>query len=146
MIFIKADKLDDEQIDLLYELHRDVYKYTGLLDEFNKLLSNIYVLTEPEIFEIKGYIQVGILSNDTVKVEWIYGPGYGKLIMTNIEYHFKLKGYNKIVLDIAINPNELKEAVMKRLNFYIKNKYKVYDIEFRTENGPVLKMEKILDN
>ena len=145
MIFVKGDKLDDEQINSLYELHRKVYDYTGLLDDFRKLLPNIYVLTDEDISDIKGYIQISFPSDNTIKVEWIYGPGFGKLIMINIEHHFKQKGYTKIILNVSIDPNELKETVMRRLNFYIKNKYRVYDIEWRPEHGPLLKMEKVLD-
>lgn len=33
---------------------------------------------------------------------------------------------------------------MKRLNFYISLKYKVYDIKFREKYGPLLFMQKKL--
>lgn len=142
MIFIKGNKLNNEQINSLYNLHRKTYGYTGLLNEFKKILPNIYILTDND--SIRGYIYITFPSSNIVKVEWIYGPGYGKLIMLNIEYHFKKKGYRKIILNISINPIENKETILRGLNFYIKNKYLVYDIEFISDNGLILKMEKKL--
>lgn len=142
MIFIKGNKLNNEQINSLYNLHRKTYGYTGLLNEFKKILPNIYILTDND--SIRGYIYITFPSSNIVKVEWIYGPGYGKLIMLNIEYHFKKKGYRKIILNISINPIENKKTILRGLNFYIKNKYLVYDIEFISGNGLILKMEKKL--
>ena len=144
MIFIRGDKLSDNQIDRLYELHREVSGYTDLSSDFVKLLINLYILVDQDSDSIFGYIHINPISNDTIKVEWIYGPGYGRMIMFNIEHHFKQKGYKLIILNCSIDPQELKQTVMRRLNFYIKNKYRVHDIEFRNEHGPLLKMEKSL--
>ena len=47
-----------------------------------------------------------------------------------------------ILLNVSIDPNENKNTVMKRLNFYIGLQYKVYDIKFRKKNGPLLLMKK----
>jgi len=52
------------------------------------------------------------------------------------------KKYSKIILKVSIDPNEKKDTVMRRFNFYIKNNYRIYDIEFRKKYGPQLSMYK----
>ena len=91
--------------------------------------------------EIVGYI-VYIITKNTVNISWIYAPNYGKNSMIQMEKLFKKKDINIILLNISIDPNENKNTVMKRLNFYIGLQYKVYDIKFRKKNGPLLLMKK----
>ena len=143
-IFIRGDKLKEDEVLSLYKLHRKVSGYTDLLDDFKKILDHTYVLTSLSEFNIYGYIILKLVTSKIIKIEWIYGPGYGVLIMLNIERRYDEKGYEKILLNCSIDPSEEKNTVMRRLNFYIKNKYRVYDIEHRHEHGPLLKMEKIL--
>ena len=52
------------------------------------------------------------------------------------------KKYPKIILKVSIDPNESKESVIRRINFYIKNNYRVFDIEFRKKYGPIFSMFK----
>jgi len=144
-IFIRGDKLKDDEILSLYKLHRKVSGYTDLLDDFKKLSGHVYVLTSLTEFNIYGYIILKLVTTKIIKIEWIYGPGYGVIIMMNIEKRYIDKGFEKILLNCSIDPTEDKNTVMRRINFYIKNKYRVYDIEYRHEHGPSLKMEKILN-
>lgn len=72
-----------------------------------------------------------MLTDKIVKIECIYGPGYGSIILLNIEHHFRRKRCEKIISNCSIDPIELKVTVIRRLNFYIKNNYRVYDTEFR---------------
>ena len=101
-----------------------------------------YVLLDDNL-KIKGYT---ILKNDTnkniIKIDWIYAiEGYGTEFIKRIE-KILFKNYSKIILNVSIDPTEDKNTVMKRINFYIKNKYKVNDIKFRKKNGPLLCMYK----
>ena len=66
-----------------------------------------------------------------VKIQWYKWKNY-----------LKKKDINIILLNVSIDPNENKNTVMKRLNFYIGLQYKVYDIKFRKKNGPLLLMKK----
>ena len=54
--------------------------------------------------------------------------------------------YDLILLNVSIDPNELESTVIRRINFYIKNNYRVYDIVYRKKYGPLLKMKKIIKN
>lgn len=142
MIFIRGDKLNNEQIEGLYKLHRSTYDYTDILDVFKKDLKKFYVLYDDiGSTGILGYINV-VQQDSTLKIIWIYGPSHGKLIMLNIENHFKKKGIKKITLDCSIDPNEKKETVIRRVNFFFKQGYRVYDIDFRKDYGPLLQLEK----
>ncbi|AYV82276.1 MAG: hypothetical protein Homavirus23_7 [Homavirus sp.] len=91
-----------------------------------------------------GYIVLIYMKNHTIKIDWIYGPKYGKQIMKKMERLFKKENIKKIVLNVSIDPNEQKKTVMRRINFYISLNYRVYDIIFRPKYGPLLKMEKYL--
>ena len=62
--------------------------------------------------------------------------------MIQMEKLFKKKAITAIFLNVSIDPNENKNTVMKRLNFYIGLQYKVYDIKFRKKYGPLLSMKK----
>ena len=144
MLFIRGDKLNDKQMNFLYKLHRKVYDYTELFDIFKSSLKNFYVLVDDANsvnVNILGYVNVELIKN-TLKIIWIYGPGYGKMIMANIEHHFKQKKVKKIVLNCSVDPTEKKETVLRRLNFYIKMQYRVTNITFRDKHGLLLFMEK----
>ena len=91
--------------------------------------------------ELVGYI-IYIITENTVNISWIYAPNYGKLAMIQMEKLFKKKAITAILLNVSIDPNENKNTVMKRLNFYIGLQYKVYDIKFRKKYGPLLSMKK----
>ncbi len=142
MLFIRGDKLNDKQMNFLYNLHRTVYNYVELFDIFKLSLKHFYVLVEnTDSVNILGYVNVELIKN-TLKIIWMYGPGYGKMIMANIEHHFKQKKVKKIVLNCSIDPTEKKETVLRRLNFYIKMQYRVTNITFREKHIILLFMEK----
>jgi len=90
-----------------------------------------------------GYIIFDVEGNK-VKINWIYGPKYGKQIMKKMETIFKKNNVNEILLNVSIDPTENKNDVMKRLNFYIGLRYKIYDIKFRKKFGPLFLMHKNL--
>lgn len=100
-----------------------------------------YVLLDKE--QIKGYcILLPTLKNNNIKIDWIKAdPGYGTPFLKRVEKAL-FKKYNKIILNVSIDPNERKNTVMRRINFYIKNSYRVYDITYRNKYGPLLHMSK----
>ena len=100
-----------------------------------------YVLLDNK--KIKGYcILLPIKKNNIIKIDWIKAdPGYGTKFLKKVE-NALFKKYNKIILNVSIDPNEEKNIVMRRINFYIKNKYRVYDITYRKKYGPLLHMNK----
>jgi len=142
MIFIRGDKLNEHQIEELYELHRSVYNYTEIFDVFKRELKEFYILYRNlNDKNILGYINVERKEN-TLNIKWIYGPGYGKLIIFNIENHFRKKNFKRLILEISINQLEKKDVVLKRFNFFIRNKYRTYDYIFKSEYNIILKLEK----
>ena len=111
----------------------------------NNINEKQYILTFYDKNEFVGYtILIFFEKEGKVKIDWIYGPGYGKEMMKLIEKHLKKMKMEKIILNCSIDPNENKASVMKRMNFYISLQYKVYDIQFRKKYGPLLLMEKNL--
>ena len=82
----------------------------------------------------------------SVKVDWIYAiADYGSKFIKKLEKKLSQK-YDLILLNVCIDPNELESTVIRRINFYIKNNYRVYDIVYRKKYGPLLKMKKIIKN
>jgi len=59
-----------------------------------------------------------------------------------MEKLFKKKAITAILLNVSVDPNENKNTVMKRLNFYSRLQYKVYNIKFRKKDVPLLSMKK----
>lgn len=111
-------------------------------DDINLLKDvEIYSLYDNDTFF--GYVVYKIINKD-IKIDWIYAPNYGKIFMKKLEHKFKKEKYEKIILNVSIDPTENIQTVMKRLNFYISLKYKVYDIKFRDKYGPLLYMQKKL--
>ncbi len=94
--------------------------------------------------KIVGYIIYILIDKHTCKIDWIYAPGFGKELMKRIEIKLKKLDINKILLNVSIDSNENKITVMKRLNFYIGLNYKVFDIKYRKNYGPLLFMSKDL--
>ena len=90
--------------------------------------------------KILGYCILLEEENKQIKIDWIYAiSGYGTDFLKRLERTL-LPKYSKIILNVSIDPNENKEIVKRRINFYIKNNYRVYDITFRKKYGPLLKM------
>ena len=110
----------------------------------NTDLKQGYVLLDNN--NIKGYtILLPQEKSNIIKIDWIYAePGYGTLFLKRVENSL-FKNYNKIILNVSIDPNEDKNTVMRRINFYIKNNYRVYDIKYRKKYGPLLNMYKSID-
>ena len=63
-----------------------------------------------------GYIIFNVDVNK-VKINWIYGPKYGKKIIKKMETIFKKNNIKEILLNVSIDPTEQKNDVMRRLNF-----------------------------
>lgn len=125
---IKYDGNEKQINDLLKKKYRDnIYTIYGLYEN-NKLVGHI-------IYENR---------DNYVKIHWLCAPGYGKALMDKMETIFRKNGYTKIILDVSIDPYENPEIIMKRINFYISQKYKVYDIKYREKHGPLFLMHKFI--
>ena len=114
-------------------------------------------IKNPDKYELKnGYVFVDKKStilgycllkenNKNIQIDWIYSKkGYGTDFLKRLERTL-FKKYSKITLNLSIDPIEYKSdknVVMRRINFYIKNNYRVFDIKFRKKHGPLLKMYK----
>lgn len=99
----------------------------------------------------KGYVYIDknfkifwccILQEDNIKIDWIYAKkGHGTDFLQRVERAL-FKKYSKIILKVSIDPNEKDESVIRRINFYIKNNYRVFHIKYRKKYGPLLSMYK----
>lgn len=132
---LKQYNNDNPQIDKLY------------LEHFGKKLKPkesdiIYGFYSDN--KLVGYIIYLLIDNKTCKIDWIFAPGFGKELIKRIESKLKKSSINKISLNVSVDPNESKPIVMKRLNFYIGLGYKVFDIKYRKDYGPLLSMSKDL--
>lgn len=132
---LKQYNNDNPQIDKLY------------LEHFGKKLkpNNFDIIYEfYSDNKLVGYIIYLLIDKKICKIDWIFAPGFGKELMKRIESKLKKSGINKILLNVSVDPNESKPTVMKRLNFYIGLGYKVFDIKYRKDYGPLLSMSKNL--
>ena len=94
---------------------------------------------------ILGYCILLEEKDNQIKIDWIYAKkGYGTDFLKRIERTL-LPKYSQINLNVSIDPTEDQEVVKRRINFYIKNNYRVCDIKFRKKYGPLLKMFKKLN-
>jgi hypothetical protein len=93
--------------------------------------------------QLLGYAVYSTKSR-VIKIDCIYAPGHGKALMAKLEAKYKRQSMKKIILNVSIDPTERQEKVMKRINYYIGLKYRVYDITYRPKYGPLLHMEKVL--
>ena len=93
-----------------------------------------------------GYTCLSVDKKKLV-VDWIYAPKNGIEVMNNVlELAFifdkEICPIDEIILKVSIDPTEKKDTVMKRINFYIKCNFRVYDIQFRKKYGPLLSMKR----
>lgn len=130
-------KIFDYEKDKNHKVHKLHFKLIG-----EKIKKSDYILLFNDNDIFIGYTILNFLKKNIVKIDWIYGPKYGKDIMKIIERKCKKLNISKILLTCSIDPNENKINIMKRLNFYISLQYKVYNIEFRKKYGPSLFMFK----
>ena len=129
MKIINFDNFDLSKINKLVKSHLG-----------NQKLDKGYVFVDNN-YKVIGYC-ILIEENKNIKIDWIYSQhGYGTDFLHRLERSL-FKKYSKIILNCSIDPNENKDSVMRRINFYIKNNYRVYDITFRKKFGPLLSMHK----
>jgi len=93
-----------------------------------------------------GYICLSIVKK-SISLDWIYAPSNGIAVMNSVidlAHIINKEGYqiDDIILGLSIDPTEKKKIVMKRINFYIKCNFRVYDIKFRPKYGPLLSMKR----
>src|SRR5438105_3960745 len=111
----------------LDKLHKDL---TG--DKLDP--TNTYIFYENK--KLIGYTVLIPINNNTIKIDWFYGPGKGKLIYAKLEQKLKKDKIKQIQLNLSIDPNENKDTVMRRINFWFGLEFRVRDIEFRKKFGP----------
>ncbi len=133
-------KIFNYEKDKKHEVHKLHFELIG-----EKIKKSDYILLFYDKKKFVGYSLLIFFEKDgKAKIDWIYGPKYGKDMMKVIEKMCKKMNIHQIILNCSIDPNEDKITIMKRLNFYISLQYKVYDIEFRKKYGPLLFMQKEL--
>jgi hypothetical protein len=141
-----AQKLKHEIYDDIkhakHKIHKLHYKLTGnILIKNTKGISTILFYNSSKFI---GYAVLIFIKNSIAKIDWIYGPGYGKQIMKIVEKICKRHNKHYIILNCSIDPEENIKNVMRRLNFYISLQYRVYNIKFRKKHGPLLFLQKKL--
>lgn len=109
----------------------------------NHLLTMItYVLVDED--KNVGYCIFDFIDEDIIIIDCLHAPNYSKMFYEKLEQKFRQIGIKNILLNCSVDPVECKEIVMKRLNFYISLRFKVYDIIFTKNNGPLFMMTKKL--
>ena len=93
-----------------------------------------------------GYTCLSIDKKKLV-VDWIYAPKNGIDVMNSVLelaciFDKEIRRIDEMILKVSIDPTEKKDTVMKRINFYIKCNFRVYDIQFRKKYGPLLSMKR----
>jgi hypothetical protein len=63
--------------------------------------------------------------------------------MKKLERAFIAAGYNKITLNVSLDPTERKDTVLRRLNYYIGLDYRAVGITYRA-HGVLINMEKMI--
>lgn len=91
--------------------------------------------------KVGAYALCEIKSN-YASIDWIYAkPGNGTPFLKIVETQlFKMKP--EIRLLVSVDPKERKQTVKRRLNFYIKNKYRVVDLTYHPNDRTILLMNK----
>ena len=129
MKIINFNNFDLSKINRLVKLHLGNIK-----------LDKGYVYVNKNM-EVLGYCLLKD-KGKTIKIDWIYAKkGHGTDFIKRLERAL-FKKYSKIILHVSIDPNEQKKTVIRRINFYIKNNYRVSDIKYRKKYGPELTMFK----
>jgi hypothetical protein len=93
-----------------------------------------------------GYTCMSIDKKKLI-VDWIYAPKNGIEVMNSVLqlafiFDKEIQPIDEMILKVSIDPTEKKDTVMKRVNFYIKCNFRVYDIQFRKKYGPLLFMKR----
>ena len=93
-----------------------------------------------------GYTCLAVDKKKLV-VDWIYAPKNGIEVMNGILqlasiFDKEIRPIDEMILKVSIDPTEKKDTVMKRINFYTKCNFRVYDIQFRKKYGPLLSMKR----
>ena len=79
------------------------------------------------------------------KLQWIRAdPGLGKQVLKSAEKWVKKSPRATLYLKCSVDPTESQKTVMRRMNFYARAGYKVYEITWRKKYGPLLHMAKKL--
>lgn len=143
--------MDDRLIIKCLKVGSKVYKkITKLVTEQigESEINDCYVMLKGD--QIYGYViftphKGKKKEDDYIYINWIYAKkGYGSPFLQKLEEMFSDDGYHMIKLHLSVGMTEKKDTVMRRLNYYSKHNYRVYDIKFRKNDGPLLSMKKLI--
>ena len=120
---IVAKKFDKTKNLNIFKIHADL---TG--EKINELSTTVF-------YDKKKFIgYVVLIDRPTyVKLDWLYciQSNYEKKIMEKLEKELIEQNIYIIKLDIYLDPDEKKDIMLRRMNFYIDLHYNIYDIKFQ---------------
>ena len=146
-ITLVKPKDNDSYINSIYKLDKEFYDSSVTKDQVkDKIKTKDLLVGINENNDIIGYSEYEYNDKtNTISINWIVAKkDHGTPLLSELEKKWLNDGVKNIMLKVSIDPNENKNTVMRRLNFYIKFNYRVKDIEFREKYGPLLSMYKRL--
>jgi hypothetical protein len=134
------------------KIYKKILKLHKTLTSEKLLPGSTYIcLADNEKFI--GYVCFHV-NPDVLFLDWIYAPNHGIEVMNHVidfaanihQTSLNSNSVKEILLNISIDPTEKDTVVMKRLNFYIKCNFRVYEIKYRKTYGPLLMMKRSIWN
>ena len=124
---------------LPFRYHSIIHRQSGYnVDEYE----HGYVLFDKHK-KVLGYVLL-TCKKSKATIDWIYAkPTYGSILLAKTEQALRKKNIETIELLCSIDELENQSKVLRRINFYIKNLYRVKSIRYR-KIGPIFTMIKKL--
>ena len=93
-----------------------------------------------------SYFSVPDESSMIAELQWISSkPGHGSALLAALEQHLVARNINKLRLSCCADESELASTVLRRINFYIKNQFRVFGVKYTDRRRVVLLFEKKLN-
>jgi N-acetylglutamate synthase-like GNAT family acetyltransferase len=130
----------DEAIGLRYEILRKPLGLTYTVEQLAEEWDDFHLVAYDADYQMIGYLNFRILDENTLKMrqvaiaENVQNHGVGTALVHFSENFAKGKGYEKIIL----------HARETAIDFYLKNKYRIFGEPFKEVGIAHRKMEKFI--
>jgi hypothetical protein len=97
---------------------------------------------------VRGKVEFSLFPLERLcYIDWVAAPGFGDVVLKQLEKFLKEHSIDKIDLKISIDSSEKQETVVRRVNFYFRHGYIVVKITHHSNALPEVEfyMTKNLD-
>lgn len=137
----RKSKIKDTKI--IYEMDtKYIDPQIKMEDVVDRVINRNIIVIENNEGLVMGYCEYE-KKEDFVKINYLVAePNFGSELLMTLEKSWKKKGIKHIFVTISLNESQEQIINISKLNFYIRNNFRAYEIIYENKGVTIIKMKK----